>query len=154
MDWFLSLPSFLSASLSVFGFWPSPGVVVPGSSPGPGFGLGSGSGSGFGVGSGSGSGSGFGSGSGSAFSVTVTVTEAVTDGTATDATVTVAVPAFSAFTVPFSPTLTASPATVHVTDWSPASSGVTVTSRPTLWPTVMSSLPSLTPSPVTARPVT
>ena len=32
--------------------------------------------------------------------------------------------------------------------------GVTVTPRPTLWPTVMSSLPSLTPSPVTARPVT
>ena len=84
----------------------------------------------------------------------MTVTEAVTDGTATDATVTVAVPAFSAFTVPSSPTLTASPATVHVTDWSTASSGVTVTSRPTLWPTVMSSLPSLTPSPVTARPVT
>ena len=35
MDWFLSLPSFLSASLSVFGFWPSPGVVVPGSHPDP-----------------------------------------------------------------------------------------------------------------------
>ncbi len=57
-------------------------VAVPDSGRDPGLG------SGFGVGSGSGSGSGFGSGSGSAFSATVTVTEAVTDGTATDATVT------------------------------------------------------------------
>lgn len=100
MDWFLSLPAFLSASLSVFGFWPSPGVVVPGSSPGPDSGWDPGPDQASASGQDRDQDQASDPGRGSAFSVTVTVTEAVTDGTATDATVTVAVPAFSAFTVP------------------------------------------------------
>ena len=35
MDWFLSLPAFLSSSLSVFGFWPSPESSYPARRPDP-----------------------------------------------------------------------------------------------------------------------
>lgn len=153
MDWFLSLPAFLSASLSVFGFWPSPGVVVPGSSPG--------------------------SDSGwdqvrirlrrrvrIGFRIRLRIRVGIgflrhrdrhrgrhrrhRDGCDGDCGRT-GLQRLHRAVLADADRVTCDRPRDRLVD---GILGVTVTPRPTLWPTVMSSLPSLTPSPVTARPVT